>query len=342
MLNSPNNLSFKFGAKFVEIDKKLTLAWNAINALNDRVNNAPAFNIGEELEALNSRITANTEDITELDETKADTSYVDSSITTVNNSIAGVSSKVTTNEGNISSLDTSLDALTTRVTTNEGNIEKYGEWIDNLVTSVAHGKTEPFNDFHKHLFDMIYPIGSIYTTVTDTPPPNIITDSSNILPDSAFSPTIDTTDPYWNGRLSTWKLLETGYFLRNLGTDEAEKLGTTGGSTNVARHMHTVTGNAEKLYGALLTEPDVSTYGLFNGASSNTIIQAGANITSTGNSVYPEKIYVEGRTDTSQQSRYTTITFDPTQITISEMDAATHPEEQIPPYEYVYMYQRVK
>ena len=321
MLNSPNNLSFKFGAKFVEIDKKLTLAWNAINGLTDRVNNAPLFNIGEELEALSSRITANTEDITELDSTKADTSYVDASITDVNNSIAGVTSKVTANEG---------------------NIEKYGKWIDNLVSSVAYNKVEPFNDFHKHLFDMIYPIGSIYTTVTDTPPPNIITDSSNILPDSAFSPTIDTTDPYWNGRLSTWKLLETGYFLRNLGNDEAEKLGTTGGSTNVARHIHTVTGEPEMLYGALLNELDVSTYGLFNGAASNTIIQAGANITSTGNNVYPEKVYVDGKTDMSQQSRYTTITFDPTKITISEMDAATHPEEQIPPYKYVYMYKRTK
>lgn len=304
MLNSPSNLSFKFGAKFVEIDKKFTLTRNVIDALTDRVNNIPNFNINAELDALTTR--------------------------------------VTTNETDISSLDANLNALTTRVTTNEDTIEQHSEWIDNLVSSVAYNKPEPFNDFYKHLFDMIYPIGSIYTTVTDTPPPNIITDSSNISPDSAFSPTIDTMDPYWNGRLSTWKLLETGYFLRNLGTDNAEKLGTTGGSTEVALHTHTVTGQTEILYGALINEPNVNTYGLFNGASNNQIIQAGANITTTGNNVYPQKLYTIGETNENQQSNYTTITFNPAKINISEMDANTHPEEQIPPYQYVYMYKRVK
>ena len=389
MLNTPSNLSFKFGAKFVEIDKKLTLAWSAISALTDRVNNTPAFNIDAELDALNSKITANTEDITEIDSTKADTSYVDSSITTVNNSIAGVSSRVTTNinnissldtnlnnlttrvtandgnistlntnlnnlttrvtanDGNISTLNTNLNDLTTRVTANEGNIEKYGEWIDNLVSSVAYDKANPFDDFYKHLFDMIYPIGSIYTTVTETPPPNIY-DMSGA--------------PY-----AVWVLLETGIFLRN--TQDSNALGTTGGTetTQLPEHTHTtnVTING-KLYSASALSTGSSS--LINctlfAPSVKTEEDNETNVFSNSSSVNEKDVNIHwnnGSSDVKAKSRtgssvLDTSTYFPIELNVDkdydtidtaianagvELIAGDSLPDNCPPFMYVKMYKRV-
>ena len=241
MLNSPSNLMFKFGAKFAEVDKKFTITRNAIDELTDQVNTI----IKSDIDTLNSKITKNTEDITDLDSTKADTSYVNNCIAEITSRVTtnesdtssldidlnALTSRVTTNESDISSLDIDLNALTTKVTTNETDIKKYGGWINNLVSSVAYNKMNPFNDFYKHLFDMIYPIGSIYTTVNTADPPNVYDLSGNAY--------------------ATWDMLTEGQFLRN--TQKANNLCNTGGTavTQLPAHTHTTNVTIDgKLYSA--------------------------------------------------------------------------------------------
>ena len=247
------------------------------------------------------------------------------------------------NESDITTLDESLKALTSNVTTNTTNIEKYGGWIDNLVSSVAYKKDLPFDNFYKHLFDMIYPIGSIYTTVTDTDPPNIYDMSGNAY--------------------AKWEALEEGRFLRN--TQENNKLGDTGGTPTTQLPAHTHTTNV-KIDGKLY---NVSAYDDEDGVNCCTLIAPNeeGNVFSNASAVVLNKIAINGSigSDTSTTSTRTTVsltstntyfpitlkvdkkyTTDSTSTTTSntgvKVIASNELPDNCPPFMYVKMWQRTE
>lgn len=225
-------------------------------------------------------------------------------------------------QSDIININDELSAINTKDNTQDTQIETINTTLSSLPETI---------------FDIIYPIGSIYTMITTDPPPNIVTDETE-LKTVDFSPAT-INDDYWKGRLAKWELLESGKFLRNLGTGNVDLLGKTGGSTKVASHTHTVGGNTEYLYGAVVTS-DSTSYGTFNSSSDNTILNATASSQSIGNStIYPEKLVIEAKDEGTHSNKYTVISFDPTKIQINEVNPTV--TEQVPPFQYVYIYKRV-
>ena len=131
--------------------------------------------------------------------------------------------------------------------------------------------------------------------------------------------------------------------MRNLGPSDINLLETTTGGTNqVASHTHTVGGNIEYLYGAR-TNLDAGTYTrLFDSDDqSNKILNATASTETDKSGIYPEKVTVASSTASILlgNTTYTKISFDPTQIQINDVNPSI--TEQIPPFQYVYIYKRV-
>ena len=189
------------------------------------------------------------------------------------------------------------------------------------------------------MFNNIYPIGCIYSSITATPPPNMII-GTTAIEDSAFSPA-NIDDTYWDGRLAKWELLESGRFLRNLGPIDINHLETTtGGTDTVAKHTHTVGGNTEHIYGALVNSVNNISYGTFNSSTqTNSVLNATASTVQISQNIYPERIVITANKNDAYPNRYTDISLDPTKITLNEME--TDVTEQIPPFQYVYIYKRI-
>lgn len=129
--------------------------------------------------------------------------------------------------------------------------------------------------------------------------------------------------------------------MRNLGTGVVNLLGTTGGTTKVAKHTHEVGGNTEYLYGARVVT-DAVNYGTLNTASddNNKILKATLSESVEGVSIpFSKNTRLTSATVAGGPGTYTVMSLDPTKIQINEVNPLI--TEQIPPFQYVYIYKRV-